>query len=105
MLRRARRRAACAFGLIVSVPIIIWGSTLVLKLIDRFPLTVTFGAALLGWIAGGMLVTDVFLTNQFGVPSTAVKIGAEVIGALLVVGLGMLIARRKGGSDNAEQSA
>jgi len=93
------------FGLIVSVPIIIWGSTLVLKLIDRFPLTVTFGAALLGWIAGGMLVTDVFLTNQFGVPSTAVKIGAEVIGALLVVGLGMLIARRKGGSDNAEQSA
>src|SRR5690606_14731727 len=40
------------FGLIVSVPIIIWGSTLVLKLIDRFPMTVTFGAALLGWIAG-----------------------------------------------------
>src|SRR5690606_13375646 len=44
------------FGLIVSVPIIIWGSTLVLKLIDRFPLVITFGAALLGWIAGGMIV-------------------------------------------------
>src|SRR5690606_17524992 len=43
------------FGLVVSVPIIIWGSTLVLKLIDRFPIVVTFGAALLGWIAGGML--------------------------------------------------
>ncbi|KDC36969.1 TerC family protein, partial [Bordetella bronchiseptica] len=39
------------FGLVVSVPIIIWGSTLVLKLIDRFPMVVTFGAALLGWIA------------------------------------------------------
>src|SRR3546814_3912221 len=48
------------FGLLVSVPIIIWGSTLVLKLIVRFPLVVTLGAALLGWISGGMLVTDVF---------------------------------------------
>src|SRR5690606_15552422 len=54
------------FGLIVSVPIIIWGSTLVLKLIDRFPLVVTFGAGLLGWIAGGMLVTDVFVIDNFG---------------------------------------
>src|SRR5690606_13289966 len=57
------------FGLVVSVPIIIWGSTLVLKLIDRFPLVVTFGAALLGWIAGGMLVTDFFLVERFGEPS------------------------------------
>src|SRR5690606_8123214 len=35
------------FGLLVSVPIIIWGSTLVLKLIDRYPVVVAFGAALL----------------------------------------------------------
>ena len=74
------------FGLIVSVPIIIWGSTLVLKLIDRYPLVVTFGAALLGWIAGGMLITDVFVVNQFGEQPTAVKIAAEIIGALVVVG-------------------
>src|SRR5690606_25562447 len=47
------------FGLLVSVPIIVWGSTLVLKLIDRFPIAVMFGAGLLGWIAGGMVVTDV----------------------------------------------
>lgn len=84
------------FGLIVSVPIIIWGSTLVLKLIDRFPLVVTFGAALLGWIAGGMLVTDVFVVDQFGEVSAAVKIAAEVIGALFVVGLGKWLASRRG---------
>ena len=83
------------FGLIVSVPIIIWGSTLVLKLIDRFPLVVTFGAALLGWIAGGMLVTDVIVVKYFGEVSTAVKIAAEVIGALFVVGLGKWLASRK----------
>lgn len=83
------------FGLVVSVPIIIWGSTLVLKLIDRYPLVVTFGAALLGWIAGGMLVTDVVVVERFGEISGTVKITAEVIGALLVVGLGRLFAARK----------
>ena len=83
------------FGLIVSVPIIIWGSTLVLKLIDRFPLVVTFGAGLLGWIAGGMAVTDIYVERQFGVVDPAVKIAAEVVGALFVIAVGRWIASRK----------
>ena len=83
------------FGLIVSVPIIIWGSTLVLKLIDRFPLVVTFGAGLLGWIAGGMLVTDVFVVDQIGEVSGIVKIAAEVIGAIFVIALGKWLASRR----------
>lgn len=82
------------FGLIVSVPIIIWGSTLVLKLIDRFPIVVLFGAGLLGWIAGGMIVTDVLVVDQFGEVSTVVKLTAEVVGALLVVGMGRYWAGR-----------
>lgn len=84
-----------AFGLLVSVPIIIWGSTLVLKLIDRFPTVVLLGAGLLGWIAGGMLITDVFVVEQFGEPATAWKIAAEIVGAVLVVALGQFLARRK----------
>lgn len=92
------------FGTVVSVPIIIWGSTLVLKLIDRYPLVVTFGAALLGWIAGGMLVTDVFVESQFGVQPTAVKIGVEIFGALLVVVLGRWLASRKTASRNPYMS-
>lgn len=83
------------FGLVVSVPIIIWGSTLVLKLIDRFPFVVTLGAALLGWIAGGMIVTDVKFVEYFGVASTSTKLIAEVVGALLIVGLGHALAARK----------
>lgn len=83
------------FGLVVSVPIIIWGSTLVLKLIDRFPIVVMFGAALLGWIAGGMLVTDVFVVEKFGPISGTTKIAAEVIGAILVVALGKWLGSRK----------
>lgn len=80
------------FGLLVSVPIIVWGSTLVLKLIDRYPLVVTFGAGLLGWIAGGMLVSDIAFAQHFGEPSMVVKLGAEVAGAALVVLGGRLIA-------------
>ena len=85
------------FGLIVSVPIIVWGSTLVLKLIDRFPIVVMFGAALLGWIAGGMLVTDVVIVERFNFGENAgmVKIAAEIVGALFVVLVGKLIANRK----------
>jgi YjbE family integral membrane protein len=83
------------FGLLVSVPIIIWGSTLVLKLIDRYPLVITLGAGLLGWIAGGMIVTDVVIEGRFGVQPGMVKLGAEIIGALLVVLLGRWLASRK----------
>src|SRR5690606_277776 len=83
------------FGLVVSVPIIIWGSTLVLKLIDRFPLVVTFGAGLLGWIAGGMLITDVFVVENFGPFSSTTKIAVEVIGAIVVIALGKWLGSRK----------
>lgn len=83
------------FGLLFSVPIIVWGSTLVLKLIDRFPVVITAGAALLGWIAGGMLVTDVVVVEAFGETTSAVKIAAEIVGAVLVVGLGRLVASRR----------
>ena len=46
------------FGLVISVPIIVWGSQLVLKIMDQFPWVITFGAMLLGWIAGHMIWTD-----------------------------------------------
>src|SRR5690606_37887665 len=76
------------FGLLVSVPIIVWGSTLLLKLIDRFPLLIAFGAGLLGWIAGGMLITDTYFVERLGAPSTAAKLSAELAGAFVVVAVG-----------------
>jgi len=83
------------FGLVISVPIIIWGSTLVLKLIDRYPSVVLFGAALLGWIAGGMLITDVVIVERFGEPSGMAKLIAEIVGAAFIVIVGRLIASRR----------
>lgn len=89
------------FGLLLSVPIIVWGSTLVLRLIDRFPIVVTLGGALLGWIAGGMLVTDKIVENQFGVQPQPVKLGVEIVCALFVVALGKWLAHRKGSTKEA----
>ncbi|MFV9473249.1 TerC family protein [Advenella sp. RU8] len=86
------------FGLLVSVPIIIWGSTIVLKIIDKFPLVILFGAGLLGWLAGGMFVGDVYIQNTFfgGAESAAtVKYTAEIGCALFVMIVGKLIASRK----------
>ena len=50
-------------GLLISVPIIVWGSQLVIKLMERFPVIIVAGGMLLGWIAGGMLVTDPVFVN------------------------------------------
>jgi|TARA_B100001059_G_scaffold57154_1_gene52427 YjbE family integral membrane protein len=53
------------FGLLLSVPIIIWGSGIILKLIDKYPVIIYLGSALLGWIAGDMIQTDVFMVSNF----------------------------------------
>jgi YjbE family integral membrane protein len=93
------------FGLLVSIPLIVWGSTLVLKLIDRYPLVVTAGAALLGWIAGGMIVTDIAWIEQFGVASTTVKLAAEIGGAVFVAAFGTYLAKRKAAKTPKESAA
>lgn len=82
------------FGLIVSVPIIIAGSRLVLFLIDRFPIIVTAGAGLLGWIAGGMLLTDPGMIKHFGEGIQGYGLIASIIGALGVMIVGELAKRR-----------
>lgn len=84
------------FGLVVSVPIIIWGSTIVLKIIDRFPWVVVFGAGILGWIAGGLLITDVAVVNHVFGGSSAdgnIKLMVEAIGAAVVVVTGLILTR------------
>ncbi|MBN9429438.1 MAG: TerC family protein [Burkholderiales bacterium] len=83
------------FGLCVSVPIIVWGSTLALKLMDRFPVVITLGAGLLGWIAGGMLVTDVFFVERIGPPGPMFKLMVEIVAALLVIAAGKWLAAHR----------
>ena len=80
------------FGLLVSIPIIVWGSQLVLKLMDRFPIIITVGGMLLGWIAGTMAVTDPAVTHLVAQTDT-LKYAAGLSGALLVLAIGKWVAR------------
>lgn len=88
------RLALVIFGLIVSIPLIVWGSQLVLKLLDRFPIVITLGAALLGWIAGGLIVNDPAGDRWPILDTLAAEYGMSIAGALFVVILGYLLKRR-----------
>lgn len=83
------------FGLLVSIPLIVGGSRIVLFLIDRFPIIVTLGAGLLGWIAGGMMLTDPVLIKQFGPEIESYSTIAGVVCALAIMGVGELISRSR----------
>ena len=54
------------FGLLLSIPIIIWGSKIILKLIDKYPQIIYLGGFLLGWIGGEMIQTDLATTEYYG---------------------------------------
>ncbi|MEZ2349789.1 TerC family protein [Caballeronia sp. RCC_10] len=82
------------FGLVVSIPLIVWGSTLVLKLLDRFPVVVLLGAGLLGWIAGGLIIDDPFIDRWPALNTDAVGYAARLGGALVVIAAGWLMKRR-----------
>jgi YjbE family integral membrane protein len=97
--------ALVIFGLVVSIPIIVWGSQLVIKLMDRFPLIITAGGMLLGWIAGTMAVTDPAIVGYMPLASApvegqlpdvvaAVRYGAGVAGALLVLAIGLAVKKK-----------
>ncbi|GAB3625405.1 membrane protein [Pandoraea terrae] len=83
------------FGLIVSIPLIVWGSQLVLKLLDRFPIIVMAGAALLGWIAGGLLVTDKGVVPYMPFDPEVAHYAAAVLGAAFVVVVGLILKKRQ----------
>ncbi|MCO5108001.1 MAG: TerC family protein [Burkholderiaceae bacterium] len=81
-------------GLAISIPLIIAGSTMLLKVMERFPVIITVGAALLGFLAGEMELTDPAVENWVGgVPHDAVT-AAGVAGALLVIVTAHLLRRR-----------
>ncbi len=96
-------------GLLISIPIIVWGSQLVIKLMDRFPFIIILGGMLLGWIAGGMLVTDPVFANadkwQWMVKiaqTDVIRYGASVAGAVLVFVIGKAVLARRSAAAPAQ---
>lgn len=95
------------FGILLSIPIIIWGSTLVLRLMEKFPIIVTLGAALLGYLAGSMIVSDKIVAPWLHshIAEQALMVGkfsvAGIICAILVVVVGKVIQQRNKTAEKA----
>ena len=94
--------ALVVFGLLVSIPIIVWGSQLVIRLMDRWPMIITLGGMLLGWIAGTMAVSDPAVASADSwtwvpkLPQTdLVRYACGLLGALLVLGIGKWVVARR----------
>jgi YjbE family integral membrane protein len=84
-----------AFGLLVSIPLVAWSSQLVLRLIDRFHLVIYGGGALLGYVAGEMLVSDANVASALeGLPEALQRL-APAVCAVLVVAAGLWLAARR----------
>lgn len=83
-------------GLVISIPLIVLGASLITNLLTRFPILVWAGAALLGWVAGEMFDSDPWLIANFGADTLhRFEFPAALIGALLVLGLGYLLKNRR----------
>jgi YjbE family integral membrane protein len=92
-------------GLIISIPLVVYGATMLMKLMERYPIIITLGAAILGWTAGEMAVTDPAIeewvkANVVWLDSFHV---APAVGAVFVVALGKWIAGRKRGKPGDEE--
>src|SRR5437660_2562927 len=99
-------------GLLISIPLVVYGATLLMKLMERYPVIITIGAALIGYVAGEMLVTDPIVIGWFesnahwmidfevfSVFGYKFELsGAGLIGVVLVVAAGKWLAKRKEGA-------
>lgn len=82
------------FGLASSVPLIIAGSALLMSLLERFPILVWAGAALLGWVAGEIIVKDAAVASYLGAEFVEkIHLWSAAVGAAFVVALGYLLVR------------
>jgi YjbE family integral membrane protein len=89
-------------GLAVSIPLVVFGSTLLLKLMDRWPIIITLGAALLGWVAGEMAISDPVTRDWIDAKATWLHWVAPAAGAVVVVAIGKLLAARIEAKEDAQ---
>jgi YjbE family integral membrane protein len=80
-------------GLLISIPMVIFGSTLMIKLMERFPIIITLGAALIGWVGGETIINDVAL-KDFATANPWSHYAAAAAGAAFVVLLGKALQKR-----------
>ena len=83
-------------GLLISIPLIVAGASIIMALLEKLPILVWAGAALLGWVALEMILTDPALIAYFGEAKIhAIELPGQILGALFVLAAGWLLLRRK----------
>ncbi|WP_411347418.1 TerC family protein [Paenibacillus sp. WLX2291] len=80
-------------GLAISIPVMVWCSTLIMKLMERFPWIIVLGSAILAWTAAKMVMEESFITSYFA--NGFVKYGFEIFVVLAVVLLGLRTKKKK----------
>lgn len=83
------------FGLALSIPLMVWASQLILRLMDRFPMIIVGGGALLGWIALSMAIADPVVKPALEPVHHWLSWAAPALGALIVMVIGWLAAARR----------
>lgn len=81
-------------GLLISVPLVVWGSTIILKLMDRFPIIIYIGAGTIAWTAARMITHDKLLGGWFD-QRDVLRFAVDAVLVVGVVGFGWLAQRRK----------
>ncbi len=81
-------------GLAISIPLVIFGATLLLHFMERFPVIITIGAGLLGWVAGEMATTDPVVKDWIDANAAWLHAGAAAIGAAFVIAVGKWFGNR-----------
>jgi YjbE family integral membrane protein len=91
-------------GLAISIPLVIFGSTLMIKLMERFPIIVVFGAGLIGWVGGETIASDVAL-QSLTAANHWLHYAAATCGAVLVIGVGKWLSSRNANNGAVELAA
>ena len=81
-------------GLLVSIPLVVFGAAILIKLIARFPIIVVFGAGLIGWVGGEVIVTDPAWTAWVDAQAHWLHWVGPALGAAAVIGIGKVLARK-----------
>jgi len=78
-------------GLVITVPVILFGSAMLMKLMSRYPIFVTVGAALIGWVAGEMIISDPALKDWIDANAPSLHTASPIVCAVLVIAAGKLM--------------
>lgn len=86
-------------GLVISIPLIVFGSQLMLRVLERFPILIVLGGGLLGWIAGEIILSDPLVATHLPIDDTLAARIARPALALLVMGAGMALSRHRAATE------